>query len=391
MRTPLWPVWRWAHRHCRPLAAEPVGLATSAGRVLASAIHAPADLPPFARAAMDGYLVHAYPGTAPLQVVGEALHGEHCDAPPGPGEALRTLTGAALPEGELAVVRQEDTQQNPQGRLQLLAPVTPGQHIDQQGSDIRSGDILFPQGQCLRPQDAALLARLGLTQALVRRRPRVRLLASGDELVPPGSVPGPRQLPEANLWMLENLLRRDGAEHLESRWLADNPHSILEAMQTPGADLLIMSGGSGPSERDYPPQLLAQYGELAFHGIALQPAGSTGLGRLGNTLVCLLPGNPVACLCAYELLAGRMLRWLGGRSGALPHPWRYLPLGQGLDSRPGVLAYWRVNIKDGLVWPVTAGAASRYSSVSHTAGFMFIPPSRTNLAKGSRVRVYDFI
>lgn len=390
-RSPLWPVWRWARRHCTPLPGVLVGLAEAAGRVLDVPVYASQDLPPFDRAAMDGYLVHAHPSTGPLTVVGEAMHGTHCDTPPGPGEVLRTLTGAALPPGELAVVRQEDTRQNAQGGLELLRPVVPAQHIDRRGSDIRAGRLLFPRGHRLRPQDAALLVRLGMTQILVRRRPRVRLIASGDELVPPGTIPGPRQLPEANLWMLQNLLRRDGAEHLESRWLPDDPDILLAAMQTPGTDVLIMSGGSGPGERDYPPQLLATHGELVFHGLALQPAGSTGLGRLGNTLVCLLPGNPVSCLCAYELIVGRMLRWLGGLPGRPPHPWRYLPLGADLRSHPNALAYWRVRIEQSQVWPVTAGAASRYSSVSATDGFMLIPPSRATLCRGERVRVYRFI
>lgn len=114
------------------------------------------------------------------------------------------------------------------------------------------------------------------------------------------------------------------------------------------------------------------------------------MGRLGNTLVCLLPGNPVSCLCAYELIAARMLRWLGGLPGRLPHRYEVLALGQDLHSRPGVLAYWRVCVEQGVVIPLTAGAASRYSSITRSDGFVLVAPSRVRRRAGERLKVYRF-
>jgi len=386
-RSPLWPVWRWSRRHAPPLPAETVKLADAAGRVLADALAAPAHLPPFHRAAMDGYALVLPIADEPLRVVGEVVPGRPPPRPVQPGEALRILTGAAIPPGAGAVVAQEQTRREGE-RLWLAQAPTPGQHIDRRGSDIARGAALFARGRRLRVQDAALLVRSGFTEIAVRRRPRVRLLATGDEVVAPGGRLAPGQLPEANVWMLAALARRDGAGVVDQRWLPDDPAAILKAMAEPGADVVVVTGGSGPGDRDFPPRLLAEHGELACHGLALQPAASTGVGLLNGIPVWLLPGNPVSCLCAYELLVGRMLRAMGGLPAALPQRRRWWPLGEDLRSRLRVLAYWRVRVRDGRVWPVTAGAASRYGSVVHSDGFVLVAPSRTVRRAGERVGVY---
>lgn len=380
-------MWRWARRHARPLSAEQISLARASGRVLADGVTAPRSLPPFHRSAMDGYLVNPGAADKPLKVVGTLLPGQAPPPPPAPGEALRILTGAAVPDTALAVVPQEQTQMDA-GGLHLECTPTPGQYIELRGSDVAMDAVLFYRGRRLRPQDCALLVRLGAQRVAVVRRPRVRLLATGDELLPPGQPTREAQLPETNVWMLANLVARDGGEVVEERWLPDDPRVIAGTLAAPGADLVVVSGGSGPGDRDYPPRLLARDGELAFHGLALQPAASTGLGRLGETLVCLLPGNPVSCLCAYELLVGRLVRWLGGLPGGLPHRRRRLPLARDLDSRSGVLAYWRVTLRQGAVVPLTAGAASRYSSITAADGFVLVPPGRHRLVKGEPVQVY---
>ena len=389
IRSPLWPVWRWSRRHAPRLPAEEVSLAAATGRVLTENLLAPADLPPFERAAMDGYALALPLPEGPLRVVGEVVPGRPAGRRLGPGEALRILTGAAIPAGAAAVVAQERTRREGEW-LWLVETPAPGQHIERAGSDIARGTALFSRGRRLRIQDAALLVRSGRVEIPVLRRPRVRLLATGDEVMAPGSPLAPGQLPEANVWMLAALARRDGAEVVDERWLPDEPGAILGAMAEPGADVVVVTGGSGPGDRDFPPRLLAEHGELAFHGLALQPAASTGVGRLHGVPVWLLPGNPVSCLCAYELLVGRMLRRLGGLPGRLPQRRRWWPLGEALHSRPGVLAYWRVRVRDGRVWPVTAGAASRYGSVTGTDGFVLVAPSRARLAAGARVGVYCY-
>jgi molybdopterin molybdotransferase len=227
----------------------------------------------------------------------------------------------------------------------------------------------------------------------VVRQPRVRIVVTGSELLPAGSVPHGTQIADANGPMLAALVQRDGGQAVLSSadagsyLVADEPAAILDAMQT-DAEMVLVSGGSSVGQEDHAPLLLAEYGELAIHGIAMRPSSPTGMGRLSERLVFLLPGNPVSCLCAYEFFAGRAIRLLGGRSAEWPYRLTRLPLRRKLVSEVGRVDYARVRIVDGQVEPLAISGASILSSTTAADGFVVVPADSEGLAAGSEVDVH---
>jgi len=238
-RTPVVEVWRWLEAHVGRLEAEWVPVVEAAGRVLAEPLLSPRDVPPFARAMMDGYAVRAADtlgasayNPISLLVVGQALPGRPFRGTVGPGQAVQIMTGAPMPHGADAVLPAELAESNGD---QLLAQgeVSPAKHVGQIGEDIRQGSPVFESGRVLRPQDVGLLASLGLAEVPVVRRPWVRILVTGDELLPAGAAWQPNHIYDANGPMLQALVRRDGG--VPEFWgiLPDRPEAILEALQTP--------------------------------------------------------------------------------------------------------------------------------------------------------------
>lgn len=201
------------------------------------------------------------------------------------------------------------------------------------GEDIARGSTALAAGRRLRPQDAGLAASLGLAQLQVVRRPRVRLLVTGNEVRAPGTPKGPSEIYDANSVTLRGLVARDGGLLESHQRLGDDPQIIAQALAAPGADVVLISGGSSVGAEDHAPRLLAELGELAIHGIAMRPSSPAGMGRIGDTLVFLLPGNPVSCLCAYDFFAGRAIRLLGGRPADWPYPRTRAPPWRARSSR----------------------------------------------------------
>jgi len=390
-------VERFLAAQARPLEPEPVPLASCAGRVLAEDVRAGIDVPGFRRAAMDGYAVRGedtFGASAfePLtfEVRGVALPGRPFAGRVDPGAAVRVMTGAPLPEGADAVVMAEVCSER-EGRVEVREAVAPRKNAGAVGEDIRRGDLVLRAGRRLRPQDAALLASLGLSAPRCVRRPRVALLVTGDELLPAGSRPEGARIVDSNSVMLRALLERDGGECLPFELLPDQPGLLRKALEAPGADLLLVSGGSSVGEEDHAPRLLAELGHLDFHGIAMRPSSPAGVGRIGGRLVFLLPGNPVSCLCAYEFFAGPALRALGGRPRRWPHRRVRLPLGRKLSSAVGRTDYVRVGIEGGRVYPVSTSGASILSSTVRAAGCVIVPRALEGMPEGAEVEVllYD--
>jgi molybdopterin molybdotransferase len=191
--------------------------------------------------------------------------------------------------------------------------------------------------------------------------------------------------------MLEALVRRDGGIPLGVTLLADRRDAIREAMlQSPG-EVLLVSGGSSVGKEDHAPSLLAELGELPIHGLALRPASPTGIGFLGRRVVFLLPGNPVSCLCAYDLFAGRAIRRFGGRKPDMPYRVMKLPLAAKIVSAIGRVDYVRVRIVQGQVEPFAISGASLLSTTTAADGFVLVPRDREGYAPGEQVEVslYD--
>lgn len=386
----------WLDAHLRPLDAEPVLLHAAAGRVLAQRIVSTVDVPGFDRATMDGYAVVADStegatpyNRIPLQVVGDALPGSPCLRAIARGEAARIMTGAPMPAGSDAVLPAEfvDAESASATRVAAVAAVSPGKNVGRRGEDITAGTTVLDAGRVLRPQDLGVMSSIGVSRALVVRRPRVRLLVTGNELLPAGSPPRGFQITDSNGPMLAALAERDGAVVDFPGVIGDDADAIVAALHA-DADIIIVSGGSSVGIEDLAPTLLATHGELAVHGIAMRPSSPTGMGRLGHRLVFLLPGNPVSALCAYDFFAGRAVRACGGRSKQWPYRRLRAPLARKISSPIGRLDYARVRVEQGRVEPLSVAGASVLSSTTRADGFVVVPDDSEGVAAGAEVEVW---
>jgi molybdopterin molybdotransferase len=240
----------------------------------------------------------------------------------------------------------------------------------------------------LRPQDVGVLASLGATPVSVVRRPAVAILITGDELLPCGSRPEGCRIVDSNSVMLEALVRRDGGVPQTAPLIPDGREPVRVALCGAAADVVLVSGGSSVGQEDHAPRVLAEAGELCVHGVALRPASPAGVGFLGGRPVFLLPGNPVSCLCAYDLFAGLAVRRLGGRATELPYRSRMLPLARKLSSAVGRVDYVRVTVHDGRVEPLATSGASLLSSTTRADGFVLVPRDSEGYPAGAEVQVY---
>jgi molybdopterin molybdotransferase len=381
-----------------PLEGEAVGLADAAGRVLAADQAAPVPVPGFPRSAMDGYAVHGEEtfgasDYTPLtfRLIGNAMPGRPFAGVLRAGEAVRIMTGAPLPQGADAVVMAEVAREieGPGGRdVVVTDAVPPGRHVGRIGEDIETGQRLLPAGRVLRPQDVGALASVGFATISAIRRPIIRLVITGDELLPPGSAPTATHIVDSNSLMLEALVRRDGGIPLRAPIVPDRRASVEAALLDPAGDLLLISGGSSVGTEDHAPMVVADHGELLVHGVAMRPASPAGLGRLGGRLAFLLPGNPVSCLCAYDFFAGPAIRILGGRSPDWPHRQLHARLVRKIASAVGRVDYVRVRLTDAGVEPLAISGASILSSTIRADGFVIVGRDSEGHAPGDRVLVY---
>ncbi len=381
----------------RALEGERVALLDCIGRVLAEDVTAEVDVPGFPRSAMDGYAIRgeesfgasAYDAIR-LDVVGTSLPGNPFEATLGAGQAVRIMTGAPIPDGADAVVKAEVCEEE-DGVVSISEAVAPRKNVGAIGEDIAKGDAVLAAGRRLRPQDAGLLSSIGRAEVACVRRPRVRLVVTGDELLPAGSVPSGAQIVDSNSVVLRGLVARDGGASLPFEILPDVPERIREAMASEDADVVLVSGGTSVGQEDHAPRLLAELGELVHHGISMRPSSPTGIGRIGSRFVFLLPGNPVSCLAAYEFFAGPTIRALGGRSRAWPHRRRTLPLARKIVSEVGRTDYVRVAIEDGRATPLATAGASILSSTVRAAGAVVVPRELEGMREGAEVEVllYD--
>lgn len=382
----------------RPLHSEPVALEHATGRVLATEVIAPVPVPGFARSAMDGYAVRGAEtfgasdyNPLTFQLVGEAMPGRGYTGVLQSGQAVRIMTGAPVPDGADSVVMAEYASESdgPGGRaVAITEPVPPGRHVGQIGEDIERDQALLHPGRVLRPQDVGVLASVGIATVPVIRRPVVRLVITGDELLPPGSKPTGTRIVDSNSVMLEGLIRRDGGVPVRDGIVPDRREAVEAAILDPRGDVVLVSGGSSVGIEDHAPLIVAERGELLVHGVALRPASPAGLGRLGERLVFLLPGNPVSCLSAYDFFAGPAVRVLGGRGFDWPHRQVRAPLARKIASAVGRVDYVRVRLTAEGVEPLAISGASILSSTIRADGFVIVTKNSEGHAPGDEVVVY---
>jgi molybdopterin molybdotransferase len=403
------------------LPTETVGLSAAAGRVPARDVASRVDVPSFDRSMMDGFAVRAedtYGATPynplPLRIIGTCLPGEPFAGRVERGTAVRIMTGAPLPAGADGVLPVEETEidgtgsfagrpgssaggtESSAGRagemLSALGAVSIGKHVGGVGEDVRTGDMVVRAGRALRPQDIGLLSSIGSATVEVVRRPRVRIVTTGNELLPAGTVPSGCRIADANGPMLAALVARDGGEAICGDIVPDRPEAIRAALEAATreneAEVVVVSGGSSVGQEDYVPKLLSELGELAIHGVAMRPSSPTGMGRLGGRLVFLLPGNPVSCLCAYDFFAGRAIRALAGGSKDWPHRRVRVRLTRKLVSTVGRVDYARVQIVGREAEPLAVSGASILSSTTRADGFVIVPADSEGYPPGAEIEVF---
>jgi molybdopterin molybdotransferase len=376
----------------RPLEPEPVPVAEALDRVLAADVHAAHDVPPFAGSAMDGFAVRSGPAGRTLRIAGESRAGAPATGPLGDGEAIRISTGAVVPEGADAIAPVEEVREA-DGAVELLAEVAPGRHVRGAGEDLRAGALVLPAGTRLGPAELGALVNAGLAEAPCAWRPRVAVVATGDELRPPGEPLAPGQIHDANLITVSALATRAGAEVVLATHVGDDAGATRDALAAAldAADVVCVTGGVSVGPHDHvKPALNALGVEERFWRIRLKPGKPVWFGTRDRRLVFGLPGNPVSAMVTFTLLARPALRALQGE----PDPDRRGRgvLGAPLRRDPGRDQAVRVRLAAGeggvRVVPTTAAQGSHVlSSMVGAQALALVPAGDGELAAGAEVEL----
>ncbi|MBW6424771.1 molybdopterin molybdotransferase MoeA [Rhizobium sp. XQZ8] len=299
-------------------AIETIPLGDASGRVLAADLAARLTQPPFHASAMDGYALRASDAPsigAELTVIGSAAAGHAFDGVLGAGETVRIFTGAPLPEGADSILIQEDAEKLDGGRIRTKFEVTKGRHVRPRGQDFAEGEVVVSAGTLLDFSHLTVAAAMNHPTVEVYRRPRVAILATGDELLTPGETTGPAQIIASNTFGVAALVRDNGGEVLDLGIVKDRPEDIAAAIdraRAEKADVLVTLGGASVGDHDLVQSTLKSAGmQLDFWRIAMRPGKPLMVGALGDMRVLGLPGNPVASLVTSMLFLEPLLRKLG--------------------------------------------------------------------------------
>jgi molybdopterin molybdotransferase len=374
----------------RPLGAEDVAIGAALGRVLAEDITAAADVPGFANSAMDGFAVRSGPAGRTLRIIGESRAGAPATAAVGDGEAIRISTGAMLPEGADAVLQIELVSEDTDS-VTLNDEVRPGRNVRHAGDDIRAGTKVLRAGTSLGPAELGVAVNAGRAAVPVARRPRVAVLATGDELVDPGAALGPGQIHDSNAITLSALAAASGAQVDALRVPDDRAateQAIADALD--GADLVLLSGGVSVGPHDHvKPALQANGVDEVFWRVALRPGKPTwfGVRRSDTTLVLGLPGNPVSAYVTFTLFARPALAAL---QGADPAPQlRRARLAVPVERHPDRDECVRVRIDaDGAATPTGPQGSHILTSLLGADGLAVIPRGEGELDAGTEIVVH---
>ncbi len=384
--------------HAPPLTrVERVPLAESSGRVIASAPLATMDVPPFDRAAMDGYAVRAEDTFGAgryeprvLCSVDKVYTGQVSTRTVREGECIEIATGAPMPDGADAVVMVEETERvTGTSDISVFTPVYPRQNVGRQAADIAAGQEVLQPGDVLNPSRVGALAAIGALELDVYARPRIGILSTGNEIVPPGTRLGPGQIYDINQFTLSSIIRAHGGEPIVQPTAQDNLDALSRAIDAALAeDVLVFSGGSSVGERDLILDVLMKRGEVLFHGVAVKPGKPTVFGRVDGKPVLGMPGYPTSCLSNGYMLLVPMLRRMARLPEHRPQIVR-VPLARRIVSTTGRHQFYTVRITDGAATPAFK-ASGDITSMSRADGYVEIPAQVDIVEAGEIVDVKLF-
>ncbi len=394
-----------------PIArTERVGLRDANGRVIAQPAASTLDVPPFDRAAMDGFAVIAEDTRGAGRNAPKTLHvidtihtGEISNRRLSSGECAEISTGAPLPPGADAVVMIEETTRAGDA-VRILAAAAPRQHVSGRGCDIRVGQSVVEPGDVLNPSRIGALAAVGIAEIEVFARPRIAIVSTGNEIAEPGQPLRPGQIYDINRYTLSSIIDAHGGFAVPYPVVGDRLDDLAAAVSsTEDDDVLILSGGTSMGERDLVQDLLRERGEVIFHGIAVKPGKPTMFGRIGRRPldraqggpepvegrpVLGMPGNPTSCLSNAYILLVPLLRRMARLPEYQPHIVT-LPLARRITSSPGRHQFYTVRVADGAAVPAFK-ASGDITSMSHADGYIEIPAQTDSVAAGALVDVKLF-
>ncbi len=374
---------------------ERVRVDAALGRVPAQDIIAPLSLPPFDASAMDGYAVCATElpseGRKRLKVAGQSLAGHPASGAAGAGTAIRIFTGAPMPDGADSVVLQEDVTAST-AAIEFDESVTVGQHVRPSGNDIAKGDTICRAGHRLTPYDLAWLAACGIGTVRVRRRVRVAVLSTGDELAEPGMPLGEAQIYDSNRFAMTRLLEGRGSDIIDVGCVPDDPDQIRAALEEAAeiGDIIVTSGGVSVGDADHVRNLVAELGSIDFWRIALKPGKPLAVGDIGGTPFFGLPGNPVSTIVTCLLFVAPAIDLLAGATSSPPLT---IPatLAEDVLHAPGRREYMRgiASYEEGILKVAINGnqGSNRLATFSGANCLVIIPADASNPPAGETVAI----
>ena len=374
-----------------PVGMEWVNIAQAHGRVLAQGVASNRTQPPFAVSAMDGYAVRAgdvsgVPVT--LRVIGQAPAGGAFDGTVGPGQAVRIFTGGPVPKGADTIVIQENTQADGD-QVTVTQPVAAGRHIRAEGLDFCTGDEMLKAGKRLGARDVALAASMNVPWLKVARRPRIALLATGDELVRPGEPIGAHQIVSSNALGLAAMIAACGGEAIDLGIARDDREELRAmALGARGADMLITLGGASVGDHDLVQSVLGEAGlKVDFWKVAMRPGKPLIFGRMGETPMLGLPGNPVSSMVCGLLFVRPAIAALLGETGGGNYTGTAI-LGTDMGPNDNRQDYVRASLgANGVATPFPVQDSAMLSSLAKAACLIIRPPHAPAAKAGDTVPV----
>jgi len=375
---------------------ETVPIEHADGRVIARDVIAPADVPPFSRAAMDGYAVQAADtrGASPsqprrLRLIATLYTGEVSTHEVGQDECIEIATGAPMPDGADAVVMVEETDCDAAGLVDVFTEVRPAQHVGRRGADIQAGQTVLRSGEALNSSRVGALAALGMAGIEVYERPRVAILSTGNEIAELGQRLEPGHIYDINRFTLSAVVADNGGLAVAFGPAKDTRESLTDALERClEHDVVVFSGGSSVGERDLMIDVLSARGDVLFHGISVKPGKPTGFAMVDGKPVLALPGYPASCLTNAHILLAPLIRRLAHLAPKLVRTLT-LPLAQEIISAPNRHQFYTVRIVDGSAVPAFK-ASGDITSLSQADGYIEIPAAVETVERGSLVEVTLF-